>query len=185
MMTSARTSQHARDDVAVLAEPREPDRWLLLRTRSRHERIVAGALARAGLVAVVPTTRCSRVYGDRAVAVDVPLLPGTVFARGSRESVTGFCDRGWVTEVLEIVEQEQVERDLKYIVHALGVAGVVISAADYRAEDATPAEVRCGPLRGLRGVISGQRSDRLVLPVHAVGRAVSVEVDPASVDIIS
>ena len=64
------------------------------------------------------------------------------------------------------------------------VAGLDISAVEYCA-DATRVEVRTGPLQGLRGVISRQRRDVLLLPVHAVGRALSVEVDPASLQVVS
>jgi transcription antitermination factor NusG len=43
--------------------------------------------------------------------------------------------------------------------------------------------VRTGPLRGVEGVVEVKpRVDRLVLQVHALGQAASLEIDPAEVE---
>src|SRR5580704_638581 len=63
-----------------LAQP-EPQPWYAIRTKSRHERVVAKQLELDQLEFFLPTVQQLRQWSDRTKSIDMPLFPGYVFAR--------------------------------------------------------------------------------------------------------
>ena len=70
----------ARLNPLPLAAP-EPQPWYAVRTKSRHERVVAKQLELDQLEFFLPTVQQLRQWSDRTKSIDMPLFPGYVFAR--------------------------------------------------------------------------------------------------------
>lgn len=86
----------------------ETRRWFALRTRSRHERILAAELIRAGTEAWTPTVERDERYGDYGVTVWQPLFPGYVFLQGDQADVERALATGRVLEVVAMTDVEDV-----------------------------------------------------------------------------
>ena len=57
--------------------------WIILQTKSRHERRVKYLLTRKGYERLLPIRRQKRQWSDRVVEVESPLFPMYVFCRHS------------------------------------------------------------------------------------------------------
>jgi transcription antitermination factor NusG len=152
--------------------------WFLLRTRSRHEKIVANDLASRGVHHFLPLMTCTRSYSQRQMRVELPVFPGCVFVRGAAEDVSAAEQDGTLTRAVAIADQARVNEELRNIALALK-NDAELTESPYL-HGGIGVEVRSGPFRGLRGIIEdGGRNDRLILQVQILGRAVSLEVDAA------
>jgi transcription antitermination factor NusG len=157
--------------------------WFLLRTRSRHEKIVAGDLAARGVLHFLPLMNSLKYYGNRKVGVSVPLFPGYVFLRGVAEDAYALDRSGKIAQIIRVNDQIQLNEQLKNIAFALQQNAELCQFPYLK--KGVRVEVVAGPFRGLRGVIEdlGKRN-RLILQVEILGRGVSLEVDAALLDVI-
>ncbi|MGB8752941.1 MAG: transcription termination/antitermination NusG family protein, partial [Candidatus Sulfotelmatobacter sp.] len=55
--------------------------WYAIRTRSRHEKIVADQLERQSIESFLPLVKSTRKWSDRKKEVELPLFSGYSFAR--------------------------------------------------------------------------------------------------------
>ena len=157
--------------------------WYLLRTRSRHEKIVANDLAARGVLHYLPLTNCIRYYGDRKAKVEIPLFPGYVFLRGAAEDAYAVDRFGRIAQILLVPNQKRVNEELRNIWFALS-KDAQVSLYPYL-HKGVRVEVRSGPLRGLQGVIEDwAKRNRLLLQVEILGRGVSLEIEAALLDAI-
>lgn len=153
-------------------------RWRLLHTRSRQEKALAEVLNNAGIGHYLPLVRLVRYYGHRRRVVEAPLFPGYVFVNGEREEAFFAVSTRRVASIIEVSDQEELERDLSQIRRALrGEDETVVEAFSYLREG-RPVRVARGPFAGLEGVVDEQLGeDRIVLAVRALGQATSLEID--------
>ena len=88
--------------------PTSPDanRWYALRTRSRHEQILAAELTRVGVSAWAPVVEREQRYGPCGVTVRVPLFPGCVLLHGSAADVARASATGRVLEITALVDPQ-------------------------------------------------------------------------------
>lgn len=156
--------------------------WYAIRTRSRHEKLVNQQLTSRGVEAFLPLIDRRRRWKDRWKAVGFPLFPGYCFARFA------YQDRLAVVTTVGVVQ-------------ILGINGRVIPIPDHEVEavrqlitstlpfdphpylrEGMEVEVLRGPLTGLRGVLVRKGSHaRLVVAIHLIQEAASVELDSADV----
>lgn len=156
--------------------------WYAIWTRSRHEKHVRDRLAEKGVEVFLPTiARWSR-WKDRKKKIDWPLFPGYCFARfdvSDRVAVL-TCDG-----VVQIVGTEGVPTPIPDV-EVDGIRQLVESDLSFDpcpfVKEGDEVKVVSGPLRGLTGRLVRKGSHaRLVLSVHLISQAVSVEVDAADV----
>ncbi len=156
--------------------------WYAIRTRSRHEKLVHQQLDSRRVEAFLPLVDRRRRWKDRWKTVSFPLFPGYCFARFP------YQDRLSVVTAVGVVQ-------------ILGTNGIAIPVPDHEIEtvrqlvtctlpldphpylrEGMEVEVLCGPLAGVRGVLVRQgRHARLVVAIHLVQQAASVELDAADV----
>ncbi|WP_428937813.1 transcription termination/antitermination protein NusG [Fontivita pretiosa] len=157
--------------------------WFVLRTRSRQEKILANGLRARGIGYFLPLVRTRRFYCNQQFDVEVPLFPGYLFLRGSLDDAYWADRTKRVAQIIPVVDQARLDQELQSLARVL---------ASERPLDPYPylvkgqaVEIRCGPLRGVRGIIEDRsKPHRLILQVSALGQAVSLEVDAAIVDLI-
>lgn len=158
-------------------------RWYALRTRARHEKQVRDRLrAIAAVEPLLPTVvRLSR-WKDRRKMIEVPLFPGYCFAWFAQPSGRAVrCTPGVVQIVGNGGRPEPIPEEEIAAIRALMASKLPYDAHPYLKEG-MPVRVVRGPLEGMQGILlRKQRAYRLVIAVHLVQQAASVEIDASDV----
>jgi len=156
--------------------------WYALHTRSRHEKLVSQQLSARGLEAFLPLVDRRRQWKDRWKIVSFPLFPGYCFARFHHyERLTVLAAVG-VVQVLGInghaipIPEQEIEA-----VRLLVTSTLPFDPHPYLSEG-MEVEVTRGPLAGARGMLVRKRDRaRLVVAIHLIQQAASVELDAADI----
>jgi transcription antitermination factor NusG len=173
------------DLCALSREPIAPStgRWFVLHTLSRQEKAAALVAEAAGGECYIPTMRRVTYYGHRKRIVEAPLFASYVFLRGAVEHAYAAVQLKRVAKVLEVHDQEQFEREIGQVRRATeGCAEL----SPYRFfVEGRRVRVTAGPLEGLEGIVEFLKQQaRIVLKVHAVGRALSLEIDASLLELL-
>jgi transcriptional antiterminator NusG len=154
-------------------------RWYAVRTRSRHEKLVARQLENQGIESFLPIVTQTRNWSDRRKQVETPLFSGYTFLRmihSSEDRVRVLRTQG--------------------VVSFVGIHGTGIPIPDHQIEDIKtlvesriPYEerpflhigqrvrVRGGALDGIQGILVAENGDRsLVISVEPIQRSLCVRV---------
>ena len=156
--------------------------WYVVRTRSRHEKVVRDQLVRNDVEVFLPVVEQWSRWKDRRKKVALPLFPGYCFARFPLVerfrvlNLVGVADLvgiGGRPESVPDAEVEAIQRlartTLQYDPHPFLSEGMDV-------------EVVRGPLAGVRGkLLRKDRVTRLVLAVTLIRQAAVVEIHPADV----
>ena len=157
-------------------------RWFAIQTLSRHEKVVRSQLERRAVETFLPTMRRLSQWTDRKKEIEVPLFAGYCFARFSIANRLPVLQSQGVVCVIgpggqpEPIPDEEIESLRK----------LINSPSDYVCypylTEGTLVEVIRGPLQGVKGrLVREARACRLVLSISLIQRAVSIEIDAASV----
>lgn len=157
--------------------------WFVLHTRHKQEKILSDMLAAQGIYNWLPLVRTPRQYGRHRVTLELPLFPGYLFLRGSVEQAYEADRTSRVVSIIQVANQKLIAWELKNLYLAM-MRGALPDPCQFL-KRGTRVEVRSGPFQGLQGVVEGPcASGRLVLQVETLGRAVSLEIDGAILDVI-
>ena len=156
--------------------------WYAIRTRSRHEKLVNQQLASRGVEAFLPLVDRRRRWKDRWKTVSLPLFSGYCFARFPYQDRLAVLTAVGVVQILGLnghaipVPDHEIEA-----VRQLVTSTLPFDPHPYLKEG-MEVEVVGGPLAGIRGVLvrKGDRA-RLVVAIHLIQQAASVELDAADV----
>ena len=158
-------------------------RWFVLRTRSRQEKILAHDLTNRGIGSFLPLVTCTKYYAGRRANVEVPLFPGYVFLHGSPDEAYTADRTHRVAQIITVPDQIRLDWELRNIRAVLGTDAPLDPYPFLHA--GVRVEVRDGPFRGIQGIIEDRaRRERLILKVDILGRAVSLEINGALLDVI-
>ena len=156
--------------------------WYVVRTRSRHEKIVKNQLVERDVETFLPLVERWSRWKDRTKKIAFPLFPGYCFARFSMlerlrvlsaVGVAGLVGTTGQPEAVPDAEIDAIQRlaatTLQYDPHPFLTEGMDV-------------EVIHGPLAGVRGkLLRKDRVTRLVLAVTLIHQAAVVEIHPADV----
>lgn len=166
--------------------PSKPDGlWWCLHTKPRQEKATARELREQGVVYYLPqVVKESRTPQGRRLQSVAPLFAGYVFLYGDPRDRLAALRGNRLVNVLEVVDQDDLVRDLRQI-HKMLSSGLTVSA-----EPAVPvgAKVRIatGPLTGIVGtVIRRGKRDQFVAVVQFLGRGATVDLQDWQVETIS
>ncbi len=156
--------------------------WYALWTRSRHEKLVRDELADQKIEPLLPTVKRLNQWKDRKKEVEIPLFPGYCFARFEWKNrldilripgvvrVIGSCGRP------EPIPDHEIEAIKKLMNTALPYENHPYLKVGMRVR------IIRGPLEGVEGIFSRkEKYHRVVISVHLIQQAVSVEVNHADV----
>lgn len=151
--------------------------WVV-HTRSRHEKVVAEALAKRRTPHYLPLVSLTRTYRKCRIHVELPLFPGYLFLCGRHDA----CEAAWktnrVANILEVKDQVQLREELAQIYQVLQ-SGVQVDLLKSLREGRR-CRITGGSLAGLEGVIQRRgRHCRMHLAVTILGQSAVVEVDGA------
>ncbi len=169
------------DTALVAADPTSlhdtsVERWHVLRTLSRQEKVIDRTLRSAGYRVFLPLVQHVRIYGHRKRTVSAPLFPGYVFLWGPLEAAYFATESGRVAQIIRVTNQARLEHELAQI--RLAIQGEAQLDPYPFLRVGRHVRVTQGPFKGVEGLIDERRSpDRLILVIDALGRATGMEID--------
>jgi transcription termination/antitermination protein NusG len=166
-------------DVPIEGSTVDQTRWYAVRTRSRHEKLVARQLESQGIQSFLPVITKISNWSDRRKEVELPLFSGYAFVRldhASGDRVRVLQTQGVVNFVgvqgsgVPIPDQE-IEN-----INILVASKVTYQERPYL-QVGQRVRVCGGALDGVEGILAAENSDRsLVISVGLIQRSISVRV---------
>lgn len=157
--------------------------WYALKTRSRHEKLVAQALRERGVTCVCPLMRQRNRWSDRLQVVEVPLFSTYVFVQiDPLERVDVLCTRGAVA-ILGAggVPTPVADHEIDALI-MLALAGAPLEPHRFLRQGQR-VRVRGGPFRGIEGtLVRADGKSKIVIAVDLIKRAAALEIDAADVE---
>lgn len=163
----------------------EQAQWYAIRTRSRHEKMVADQLGRLGVENFLPLVKRTRQWSDRVKEVELPLFSGYTFVR----VVLSSSDRLRVLQTHGVagfvginccgtaIPENQIE-DIRTV-----LASEVSFEEQPFLRVGQRVRIRGGALDGVEGVLSAQNDDRsLVISLEPIQRSLSVRIQGYTVE---
>ena len=174
-------------DVPIEGSTVDQTRWYAVRTRSRHEKLVARQLESQGIQSFLPVITKISKWSDRRKEVELPLFSGYAFVRldhASGDRVRVLQTQGVVNFVgvqgsgVPIPDQE-IEN-----INILLASEVTYQERPYL-QVGQRVRVCGGALDGVEGILAAENSDRsLVISVGLIQRSISVRVAGYNVEAI-
>lgn len=159
--------------------------WYAIRTRSRHEKMVAEQLQRQEIESFLPLVKQSRKWSDRTKEVELPLFSGYNFVHVALASpdrlrvlqthgVAGFVGiNGYGTAIPD----NQIQ-DIRTL-----LASKVPFEEQPFLRVGQRVRVRGGALDGVEGILSARNEDRsLVISLEPIQRSLSVRIQGYAVE---
>jgi transcriptional antiterminator NusG len=157
-------------------------RWYAVYVRSRHEKVVEGALKGKGYTVFSPSYFTMRKRVDRIAEIEVPLFPGYVFCHfeSSRRlpilvtpGIVGIVGRGKRPEPVDDSEIASIK--------TLSLSGYPVQPWPFL-NSGQRVRVQSGPLVGAEGIFLRIKDEHhLIVSITLLQRAVSVVIDKQSV----
>jgi transcription antitermination factor NusG len=163
--------------------PVKPDGlWWCLHTKPRQEKATARDLREQGVVYYLPqVVKESRTPQGRKIQSIAPLFAGYVFLYGDPQDRLAALRGHRLVNVLEVVDQEELVRDLQQI-HKMLSSGLSVSAEPVMPVGAK-VRIATGPLTGIVGtVIRRGKRDQFVAVVQFLGRGATVDLEDWQVE---
>jgi len=157
--------------------------WFVLRTRTRQEKILEADLRARKIGCFLPLLRIQRTYCGRKIAVEAPMFPCYMFLRGDHDDTYTADRTGRVAQIIPVTDQRRLDSELSNLLQVLR-SDVKLDPFPYL-KVGTQVVITSGPLKGLYGLIEDfAHRHRVILQIEALGRAVSLEVDAAIVNVV-
>lgn len=179
MNTAARLMQEGQPGTCTGAVDHPQPKWYAVRTRSRHEKLVARQLESQGIESFLPVVLQVHNWSDRRKQVEAPLFSGYTFLRvnpSPEERVRVLRTQGVVSFVGvhgtgTPIPDGQIE-DIKTL-----VASKVPYEERSFLQIGQRVRVRGGALDGIQGILVAENGDHsLVISVEPIQRSLCVRV---------
>jgi transcription antitermination factor NusG len=149
--------------------------WWVAHTKSRCEKALAHKLAEARIGYFLPLYKKIQPGTTKKRFSIMPLFPGYLFFAGGLQERAVAFKSNQITQVLSVVQNEQLTEELRQIQRALGRQMPVYPHAFVKRGQKV--RVKSGLLEGLEGIIAERRGKhRLILKVTFISQAVAVDV---------
>jgi transcription antitermination factor NusG len=153
--------------------------WYAIRTRSRHEKMVAEQLEEQCIESFLPLVKRTRKWSDRKKEVELPLFSGYSFARLvlyspdrlrvlQTHGVAGFVG---VRGIGVPVPEGQIAS-----LRTLTASGIPMTDRPFL-QIGQRVRIRGGALDGIEGILAAQDHRNLVVSVEPIHRSLSVCID--------
>jgi transcription antitermination factor NusG len=149
--------------------------WHVIHTRSRHEKKFYGECEKMAILAYLPLVVSTSIHGGRIFEFTKPLFPGYLFCCFQKTQRKAILNTRHVANILEVVDQGRLLRELKEIEKAIKLKAELTPYAYL--ERGTRVIIVDGPFRGIEGIIAHRRGKfRLVLNVTFIEMAAAIDV---------
>jgi transcription termination/antitermination protein NusG len=172
-----------RDNVANAFDAAKPvPCWYVVRTRSRHEKVVRDQLAQRNVENFLPIYERWSRWKDRRKKVAFPLFPGYCFARFSLTERLRVLNCVGVVELVSLSGSPEPVPDTEIAALQRLTATTLQYDPHPFLEAGMEVEVIRGPLSGVRGrLLRKDRVTKLVLAVTLIRQSAIVEIHPGDV----
>jgi transcriptional antiterminator RfaH len=170
------------DDPTAVPRTETEAVWWCLHTKPRQEKATARELRKLGVTFFLPQVlKEDRTPQGRKIRSVIPLFPSYLFLLGDYNDRLSALRGNRLVAVLEVSDQESLERDLRQIQKMLS------SGLPVQPEPAAPVGSRVriltGPLTGIEGtVIRRGKHDQFVAVVRFLGRGATVDLQDWQVE---
>jgi transcriptional antiterminator RfaH len=155
--------------------------WQVVHTKPRQEKALALDLAEAGIEFFLPLVKHRRTYGHRRRTVEMPLFSGYLFLHGDHDAAWTAFRTTRTVRMIRVVDQLRFEHELNQIRQA--VEGEATLDAYPFICKGKRVRITSGPFEGIEGQVDDRlKSDRIILIVHSIGQAASLEIDAATLE---
>jgi transcription antitermination factor NusG len=170
------------DDPKAIPRPKADCCWWCLHTKPRQEKATARELRKGGLTFFLPqVTKEDRTPQGRRIRSVIPLFPGYLFLFGDPTDRVSALRGNRLVSVLEVSDQESLERDLRQI-HTMLSSGLPV-APESTVPVGARVRISTGPLMGVEGtVIRRGKRDQFVAVVRFLGRGATVNLEDWQVE---
>jgi transcription antitermination factor NusG len=149
--------------------------WHVIHTRSRHEKKFYGECEKMAITAYLPLVVSTSIHKGRIFEFTKPLFPGYLFCCFHKEQRKAILKTRHVANILEVVDQDGLLRELTEIEKAIKLKAELTPYAYL--DRGTRVIIVDGPFRGVEGIIARRNGKfRLVLNVTFIEMAAAVEV---------
>ena len=158
----------------------EMPQWYAIRTRSRHEKMVAEQLEKQSIEGFLPLVKRTRKWSDRTKEVELPLFSGYTFVRMAlcspdrlrvlrTHGVAGFVG---VRGIGIPVPDGQIENLKILLLNQIPMKDQPFLQIGQRVR------ISGGALDGIEGMLAARKGERtLVISVESIQRSLSICVD--------
>jgi transcription termination/antitermination protein NusG len=160
--------------------------WYAVQTRPRHEKKVAFELQnQKEITAFLPLCSSTRQWSDRRVVLDMPLFPGYVFVRITRDlhmrvavlrtlGVAGFVGPRGIGAPIPDAQIDSVQ--------AVLTRGIPFSPFPFL-DIGQRVRIRDGSLQGVEGILTAVNGDNsLVISVELIQRSLAIRITGYTVE---
>lgn len=160
--------------------------WFAIAVRTRWERSVERSVSRRGYESLVPVCVERRRWSDRWKDIETPLFPGYVFSRLDTQNRLPILTAPGVLYIVgngkipTPVDPEEIAA-IQFVMRS----GIAAKPVPYL-QVGQPIVIGSGPLTGLKGIVLKLKSEaKLVLSVTLLRRSIAVEIDRASISVLT
>ena len=148
--------------------------WLVVRTKPRHEKVLALELNRHRIGYYLPLTLQPQKSRNRLRFSMMPLFAGYLFLMGTPLDRQTALQTGHILQTIQVIDQKSLQTQLCSIFRAICVQSVKL--CDF-AVIGKRARVIAGPLTGVEGIVlRTKHQSRLIIQVQIIQQAIQVEI---------
>ena len=154
------------------------EQWIAVRSKPRAEKVALKQLEKKGMQAYLPLVRQKRKWSDRMKWVELPLLPGYLFAKVELKKSLFVLQTHGVSTVVKFgdevaVVQESVVTSIRLALEG----GYELEPTEYFT-NGDEVEVIEGPMKGMKGIVSAIKGvEKLIIKIDALQQAISVHIE--------
>ena len=154
------------------------EQWIAVRSKPRAEKVALKQLEKKGMQAYLPLVRQKRKWSDRMKWVELPLLPGYLFAKVELKNSLFVIQTHGVSTVVKFgdevaVVQESVVTSIRLALEG----GYELEPTEYFT-NGDEVEVIEGPMKGMKGIVSATKGvEKLIIKIDALQQAIAVHIE--------
>ena len=154
------------------------EQWIAVRSKPRAEKVALEQLEKKGIQAYLPLVRQKRKWSDRMQWVELPLLPGYLFAKIELKNSIFVLQTHGVSTVVKFggtvgVVQESVVKSIRLALEG----GYELVPTEYFT-NGDEVEVIEGPMKGMKGIVSEIKGEeKLIIKIDALQQAIAVHIE--------
>ena len=151
--------------------------WLALQVRARHEKLTSAVLRLKGYESFLPLYRAERRWSDRTKRIDLPLFPGYVFCWFDVHLSLPILTTPGVIQIVGGRTPIPIDNAEIAAIQKIVKSGLTVEPWSF-VQSGKTVSIVAGPFQGIEGVLlSSNNTQRLVVSITLLQRAVAVEID--------
>ncbi len=156
-------------------------KWFAIHTRPRHEKKVAGQLAKRNITPFLPTLRETHDWTDRKKIVETPIFSCYVFVQVPRweDAYYPVLRTPGVLQWVRCAQNEPtaIPNEQMDAIRSTLSARVALTRHDF-VRVGQKVRLRTGSLAGVEGILVGRKGDRkLVLSINLIQQSLAVPIE--------